>query len=219
MAVTSVMASASNSSVKPEPARAHGTAICLTPQSGQVMRGTRACRNAWCWKKSRCRHSCMAVSCTGQSAVPHCGHGKRPPLAKSISISRRRFSASKAQALTIHGGISPSASCIRSVSRIEVSPVVPMSLDRAAVLAPVKAWPGGVERRVEVSAPAILDRRSTRRRRVTAGRGGGMVYDRTKGWDQRIGIKPRRSHHPLGTARRPTFTLSFLRMPSRMTNS
>ena len=50
------MASASNSSVKPEPARAHGTAICLTPQSGQVMRGVRACRNAWCWKKSRCRH-------------------------------------------------------------------------------------------------------------------------------------------------------------------
>src|SRR3954454_13994263 len=36
----------------------------------------------------------MAVSCTGQSAVPHCGHGKRPPLAKSISISRRRLSAS-----------------------------------------------------------------------------------------------------------------------------
>ena len=46
IAVMSVMTSASNSSVKPEPARAHGTAICLTPQSGQVMRGVRACRNA-----------------------------------------------------------------------------------------------------------------------------------------------------------------------------
>ena len=45
-----------------------------------------------------------------------------------------RCSASKAQALTIHGGISPSASCIRSVSRIEVSlrrPVEPRSCRRA----------------------------------------------------------------------------------------
>src|ERR1700687_4175910 len=87
----------------------------------------------------------MEVSCTGQSAVPHCGHEKRPPLEKSISISRRRRSASKAQALTIHGGMSPSVSCIRSVSRIEVSPVVPLTLDPAAVLAPIKAWPGDVE--------------------------------------------------------------------------
>src|SRR5256885_2454757 len=92
----------------------------------------------------------MAVSCTGQSAVPHCGHGKRPPLVKSISISRRRFAASKAQALTIHGGISPRANCIRSVSRIEVSPAVPLSLNPAAVLAPVKEWPGDVE---DVSSP------------------------------------------------------------------
>jgi hypothetical protein len=29
-----------------------------------------------------------------------------------------------------------------------------------------------------------------------------MVFDRTKGWDLTIGIKPRRSHHPLETARR-----------------
>src|SRR6266478_798754 len=113
----------------------------------------------------------MAVSCTGQSAVPHCGHGKRPPLAKSISISRRRFSASKAQALTIHGGISPRASCIRSVSRIEVSPAVPLSLDTAAVLAPVKEWPGDVENAA----------RSACRPSVTAGRGGGMVLRSNKG--------------------------------------
>ena len=46
MAVTSAMASASNSSVKPEPARAHGTAMRRTPQSGQVMRGVRAVRKA-----------------------------------------------------------------------------------------------------------------------------------------------------------------------------
>jgi hypothetical protein len=47
---------------------------------------------------------------------------------------------------TIGGGISPRANCIRSVSRIEVSPVVPLSLEPAAVLAPIKAWPGSRER-------------------------------------------------------------------------
>jgi hypothetical protein len=83
---------------------------------------------------------------------------------KSISISRRRFAASKAQALTIHGGISPRASCIRSVSRIEVSPAVPVSLDLAAVLAPVKAWPGDVE---NVS-------RAARRPSLTAARHDGL---------------------------------------------
>ena len=45
---------------------------CLTPQSGHMMRGVRACRNAWCWKKSRWRHSTIAVSCdlpVGRAAV------------------------------------------------------------------------------------------------------------------------------------------------------
>src|SRR6267154_6732240 len=123
----------------------------------------------------------MAVSCTGQSAVPHCGHGKRPPLVKSISISRRRFSASKAQALTIHGGISPRANCIRSVSRIEVSPAVPLSLDLAAVLASVKEWPGDVAH-VSSSAcrPSLTDAARVRPD-VTAGRGGGMVLRSNKG--------------------------------------
>ncbi len=46
MAATSAMTMASNSMVKPEPALAHGTAICLTPQSGQAMRATRACKKA-----------------------------------------------------------------------------------------------------------------------------------------------------------------------------
>jgi hypothetical protein len=46
IAVMSVMASASNSRVKPEPGLAQGTAICLTPQSGQAMHGVRACRKA-----------------------------------------------------------------------------------------------------------------------------------------------------------------------------
>ena len=35
MGVTSVMASASNSSVKPEPGRAHGTVICLRRNQGR----------------------------------------------------------------------------------------------------------------------------------------------------------------------------------------
>ena len=39
---------------------------------------------------------------------------------------------------------------------------------------------------------------------------GGMVFDRTKGWDLRIGIKPRRSHHPLATARRRKKTPAVL---------
>ena len=47
MCVTSVMASASNSKVKPEPGRAHGTAISLTlTHLGHEMRGVRACKNA-----------------------------------------------------------------------------------------------------------------------------------------------------------------------------
>src|ERR1700694_397991 len=123
----------------------------------------------------------MAVSCTGQSAVPHCGHGKRPPLAKSIPISRRRLSASKAQALTIHGGISPRASCIRSVSRIEVSPAVPLSLDPAAVLAPVKEWLGDVEYVSSSACRPSLTAAARVRPDVPAGRGGGMVFRSNKG--------------------------------------
>ena len=33
------------------------------------MRGVLARRNAWCWKKSRWRHVCIAVSCTGQGEM------------------------------------------------------------------------------------------------------------------------------------------------------
>ena len=126
--------------------------------------------------------------------MPHCGHGKRPPLAKSISMSRRRFSASKAQALTIHGGISPSASCIRSVSRIEVSPAVPLSLDPAAVLAPVKAWPGDVE---DVSSSACrpsLTAAARVRPDVPAGRGGGMVLRSNKGMGPKRSASSRAGH-------------------------
>src|SRR5260221_908118 len=125
----------------------------------------------------------MAVSCTGQSAVPHCGHGKRPPLAKSISISRRRFWASKAQALTIHGGISPRANCIRSVSRIEVSPAVLLSLDPAAVLAPVKEWPGDVENVSSSACRPSLTAAARERLGGTAGRGGGMVLRSNRGME------------------------------------
>lgn len=84
----------------------------------------------------------------------------------------------------------------RGVSR---RPVEPRSCRRARGRQGV-AWKRRA--RVALSATAILDRRSTRRLRVTAGRGEGMVFDRTKGWEPRIGIKPSRSHHPLRTARR-----------------
>ena len=46
MCVTSVMASASNSSVKPEPGLAHGTSTRRTPQLSHLMRGVLAERNA-----------------------------------------------------------------------------------------------------------------------------------------------------------------------------
>jgi hypothetical protein len=38
-----------------------------------------------------------------------------------------------------------------------------------------------------------------------------MVFDRTKGWDLTIGIKPRPSHHPLATARRHQRPVAQLR--------
>src|SRR5262249_47460862 len=124
-------------SVKPEPGRAHGTLTRRTPQLGQSMRATRACRKAWCWKKSRWRQVFLTVSCTGQSALPHSGQAKRPPVLKSISISRRFRSASKSAAATIHGGRRPSASWNRSVSRMAPS-LAPVPRHPAAVLAAVQ---------------------------------------------------------------------------------
>src|SRR5262245_35102713 len=171
MAVTSVMAKASNRSVKPEPGRAHGTLTRRTPQFGQSIRATRACRKAWCWKKSKCRQVFLTVSCTGQSALPHSAQAKRPPVLKSISMSSRLFSASKSAAATIHGGIKPRASWNRSISRIGFL----LSPASAAILPPYsrpsRTGPHGR------AIPRGLDRRPTRRQTTNAAG--------TKGWLRR----------------------------------
>src|SRR5262245_42103346 len=176
MAVTSVMAKASNKSVKPEPGRAHGTLTRRTPQLGQSIRATRACRKAWCWKKSKCRQVFLTVSCTGQSALPHSAQAKRPAVLKSISMSSRLFSASKSAAATIHGGTKPRASWNRSISRIG-SLLSPAS---AAILPPYsrpsRTGPHGR------AIPRVLDRRSTRRQTTNAaGTKGWLRRGRTKG--------------------------------------
>src|SRR5215831_3231598 len=137
MPLTRVITNASNSSVKPEPGRAHGTVTRRTPHLEQSMRATRACKKAWCWKKLRWRQVFLTVSCTGQSALPHLGQEKRPPVLKSISISSRFLSASNLASTTIHGGTRPSASWNRSISRM-VSPLRPVRRHPAAVLAAVQ---------------------------------------------------------------------------------
>src|SRR6516164_8324172 len=132
--LTRVMTNASNRSVKPEPGRAHGTATRRTPQLEQSMRGTRAWRKAWCWKKLRWRQVFLTVSCTGQSALPQSGQAKRPPVLKSISMSSRFLSASNLASATIQGGTRPRASWNRSISRMG-PPQRPVRPYRAAVLA------------------------------------------------------------------------------------
>ncbi len=67
IAAAKVSTSASNNSVNPDPGRAHGTLTYRTPCSGQRTPGSRACSNALCWKKSRCRHDLSTQSCTGAS--------------------------------------------------------------------------------------------------------------------------------------------------------
>ena len=79
----SAITNASNSSVKSERSRAHGTCTCLTPCSATdrpaapARSGTPRAR-----KKFRCRHVCGSVSCTLHPAAPHSGHGKRAPFAE-----------------------------------------------------------------------------------------------------------------------------------------
>ena len=125
------------------------------------------------------RHSFMTVSCVGQSALAQSGHGKRPPVLKSISMSSRFSPASNFAARTIHGGTSPSASWNRSVSRMcgSSSPVEPRSCHRARGRQGV-AWRHPA--RVEACVPANLDRHFTRRPAGAAGRDEGMVSSRTK---------------------------------------
>src|SRR3954465_10521511 len=76
IAETRLMTNASNSKVKPLSGRAQGTLSVLIPQRVQCTRGTRAYRNAWCWKKSRCRQLICSVSYAGQSAAPAAGASK-----------------------------------------------------------------------------------------------------------------------------------------------
>src|SRR5664279_4160991 len=56
IAVANSISNASNSNVNPDSGRAQTTSTRCTPCSGQRVRGTRACRNALYWKKSKCRH-------------------------------------------------------------------------------------------------------------------------------------------------------------------
>src|SRR6516225_725818 len=166
MPFTRVMTNASNRSVKPEPGRAHGTATRRTPWSGQSMRGIRACRKAWCWKKLRWRHVFFTVSCTGQSALPHSGQAKRPPVLKSISMSSRFLSASNLASATIHGGTRPRASWNRSISRMG-PPRRPFAAIVPPCSRPIKDKPS------RARDPRVLDGRSPRRRlKHAAGAGG-----------------------------------------------
>jgi hypothetical protein len=85
IAAAKLSTSASNNSVNPDPGRAQGTLTCRTPCSGQRTRGSRACKNALCWKKSRCRHVFSTASCTGQHpcAQSLAGQANRAPRSKS----------------------------------------------------------------------------------------------------------------------------------------
>ena len=120
IALAKVNTSASNSIVNPEPGRAQDTLICRTPCSGQRTRGSRACNNALCWKKSRCRHVMPAVSCTGQAscAQPPAGQGNRAPRSNSRYRSNRVCSASNSVRATRHGPVNPNAAVNKPNSSI-----------------------------------------------------------------------------------------------------
>ena len=82
-----------------------------TPCSGQLLRGTRASKRHWSWKKFRCLQRLMLVSWVGQS-LPHCGHPKRLPCSKSNFRSNRRGSPSNRHSVTFH----PASSCKAAVN-------------------------------------------------------------------------------------------------------
>src|SRR5262249_40425132 len=138
----------------------------------------------------------LTVSCTGQSALPHLGQEKRPPVLKSISISSRFLSASNLASATIHGGTRPSASWNRSISRIGLtSPRSPPSCRR----------PLGRQEQALAGARSsrVLDRHSTRRRIQRAAGAKGWLR-RTKQKDRPRGQKPLFTvpGHPFMSARR-----------------
>src|SRR5450755_4250349 len=116
IAVANSISNASNSNVNPDSGRAQPTATRCTPCSGQRVRGTRACRNALYWKKSKCRHVLSSVSCTGQepSSQPATEHPKRAPRGKSRYRSNRPCATSKSERVTRHGSPNPKAVLNRS---------------------------------------------------------------------------------------------------------
>src|SRR5215469_7557276 len=99
ISLTRVMTIASNRSVKPEPGRAHGTLTSRTPQSGQSMRATRACRKAWCWKKLRWRQVFLTGVVHRAVRLPAFGTGEAAagleidldiePLLPGVEVRRR----------------------------------------------------------------------------------------------------------------------------------
>lgn len=113
-----VRISASNSSVKPLPGRAHGAATGRIPHLPQRTRGIRALRCVSYSKKFRCRHRRCSVSYALHPAAPHSGHGNTLPRSKSIDSSSFFWSASSSTDDTNHGLVRPSASANRSRSLI-----------------------------------------------------------------------------------------------------
>jgi hypothetical protein len=103
------------------------------------------------------------------------------PLARGVERARLDLPSWRSRAL--HGrGTSPRANWTRSVSRMTGTPTpeLPPSCRRAPGRQAV-AWKRRARRNACV--PASPDDHSARRRPGMAGRGEGMVFDRTKGWD------------------------------------
>src|SRR4051812_21098958 len=78
IAETRLMTNASNSKVKPLSGRAQGTLSVLIPQRVQCTRGTRAYRNAWCWKVEMPPAHLLGVVCR---AVRRAAAGASKPAA------------------------------------------------------------------------------------------------------------------------------------------
>lgn len=65
--------------------------------------------NAWCWKKSMCRHLFSTVSWIAQFSKPQSGQAKREPGLKSTCISSSRCSGRKSVRTTHNGRARPRA--------------------------------------------------------------------------------------------------------------
>ncbi len=124
----SATTSASNHSVKPLPRLAHGTSASFTPHSVHLTRGTRACRYARCWKKSRCRQRFRLESCALQPPPPHDAHANVPPASKSTYRSSRRSAASNSVRSTRHGRSKPRARSNSDLSVIPAAPARPLRI-------------------------------------------------------------------------------------------